>query len=224
MKLLIPARVNSSRCPDKNWKPFLREGLSLFDVKARQLLAAFAPGDVYVSCENESKRTIVEEYGFNFLPRDPFLCTKEGERFLFRVVSDQVPGTDDLCLISLTDPFFSEFGALQLAWEEAKDTHDSLMVVRRCTDQILDENGQPKNFEFFGQPTQFLKKWYTISMCALVSKRETIRACGHYIGRNPARLVTEAPCVDIDTPAQFALAGALYCALYGAFAYTNYPD
>jgi N-acylneuraminate cytidylyltransferase len=213
MKVLIPARVASKRVPNKNWRTFAN-GLTLFDIKARQLLKVFAPQDVYVNCDSPERRKEIERYGFNFQLRDPVLCSMPGEKGLLRGITEAVPGQDDIMLISLTDPFYDEFRKAVNEWETRKGSHDSLMVVRPCTDQVLDANGKPANFEYFGQPTQELAPWYTISMCCLIAKRDTVLAFGHYIGRTPALCVTEQPGLDIDTETDFRVAGAVFSVLH----------
>jgi len=210
MQILIGARTNSTRIPDKNFREF-SGGLSLFDLKARQLVSeGIDPATVWVSCEDDSKRGTVEEYGFRFLLRDPFLTTREGERDLLRALTATVPVGDEIALVSVTDPFFSEFAPAFRTWERVKARHDSLMVVRPCTDQILTSEGSPVNFDYFGQPTQSLKGLVTISMCLLIAHRSTVERCGHYIGRNPHLFITRDPGLDIDTMDDFRLARAVY--------------
>lgn len=210
MQVLIGARTNSTRVPDKNFRPF-HARQSLFDVKARQLLdEGVAASTVWVSCEDEAKREQVEYYGFNFLLRDPFLTTRDGERDLLRALVRTVPVDDEIALVSVTDPFFTEFAPAFRTWARVKDRRDSLMVVRPCTDQLLTSEGSPVNFDYFGQPTQCLKGLVTISMCLLIAHRSTVEHCGHFIGRNPHLFTTRDPGVDIDTLDDFRLARAVY--------------
>ena len=217
MKVLILARTNSTRIPNKNYKPF-HDDLSLFDIKARQLLEAFAPEQVFVSVEDEAIRPVVEKHGFRFLLRDPILCTPEGERFITQRCVAQLPQDADpeILYVSVTDPFFNEFPRVIETWNRVKARHDSLVVVRRLTEQVLYPDGQPANFDFFGQATQCLKGFFTISMCAICTTREVVARKNHYIGDHPYFFTARQSAVDIDTPEDWTVAQALYAARFGA--------
>lgn len=216
MRVLIPARTNSTRVPNKNYKPFWGK-MSLFDIKAKQLLEVFNPKDVFVSVEKEEVRPLVEKYGFHFLLRSDELCTVEGEKRLNQQLVDMLPSSPDeeIMYISVTDPFFSEFGRVMQTWNRVKRNYDSLMVVRRLEEQVLFADGSPANFDFFGQATQCLKSWYSISMCTLVSTRQVVKEHNHYIGKSPYMFTARQKGVDVDDADSWQLAQLLYLARYG---------
>lgn len=220
MKVLIPARANSRRVPQKNYIDFHNDE-SLMDIKLKQLLASYIPGDaIHVSCEDESKRACIEKHGCVFLPRNDYLTTPEGEKNLTRSLVKELGlvGTTqsegDFLYVSVTDPFFTEFSSMLSTWNRVRDKHDSLVVVRKLDDQVLFGDGSPANFDYFGQPTQCLKSWYTVSMGAIISKWSTVNSGGHYIGKNPYLFVTRDRGVDIDTIDDFALAQVLYASRF----------
>lgn len=221
MLVLIPARTNSSRAPNKNWRPFY-QSKCLVDIKIEQLRNAGIPAEmIYVSCEDQEKERHAIPYCVRFMLRDPYLTTKEGERGLLLALVKQMCSVwesspreimQDMMLVSVTDPFFSEFDKLIQTWERVRANHDSLMVVRPLTEQVLFGDGQPANFDYFGQPTQFLKGWYAISMCALITKPETILRRKHFIGERPYMFTARQTAVDIDTEDDFTVAQAIYAA------------
>ena len=52
MKYIVPAKCNSIRVPNKNWRPFYHD-LSLVDILIEKLLkCGVDPEEVYVSCES----------------------------------------------------------------------------------------------------------------------------------------------------------------------------
>ena len=61
MKAIIPAKCNSSRVFDKNWREFY-EGESLVEIKISQLIdSGLNSDDIHVFCEDESKKNLIEK-------------------------------------------------------------------------------------------------------------------------------------------------------------------
>lgn len=218
MRVFIPARANSRRVPNKNYREFAN-GESLMDIKLEQLKAAgINASSIYVSCEDKTKEEAVTKHGCIFLIRDLFLTTPEGEKHLTRDLIKALPGPrvwqddpdGDILYVSVTDAFFNEFAAMLATWKRVRDKHDSLLVVRKLTDQVLYGDGSPANFDYFGQPTQCMKGWFTVSMCAIMTKFATIADTDHYIGRHPYLFVTRDVTIDVDTLDDFALAASVY--------------
>ena len=70
MKVIIPAKCNSSRTLNKNWREFI-DGKCLVEVKIGQLIeAGVNAADINVFCEEESKRSKVAQLGAKFVLRD----------------------------------------------------------------------------------------------------------------------------------------------------------
>ena len=76
MKAIIPAKDNSLRIPHKNYIPFY-DGKSLVDITIEKLLAAFSPEDIYLSCENEKRKSVCDKWGINFLNREAALTDND---------------------------------------------------------------------------------------------------------------------------------------------------
>jgi CMP-N-acetylneuraminic acid synthetase len=218
ISVIIPARANSRRVPEKNFIPFCNDE-SLLDIKINQLKDAGIPVEhITVSCEDGTKEECITRHGANFSLRNHYHTTPEGEKNLFNVMVDTAPVydlPDDVLYISVTDPFFTEFNKLLLVWAKRREQHDSAIVVRKLGDQVLDGVGEPLNFDYFGQPSQCLKSWYTISMCAIVTKRTTVAKVDHYIGNSPYTFVTRDRGVDVDTADDFRLASLMWEASLG---------
>jgi len=217
MKAVIPAKTNSERIPNKNFRPFFGK-LSLFDIKARQLLTCLDADDIYVSTESETMRPVIEGYGFHFLLRDYRLTLNETPipEFVMGVMAD-VPGDDDIMWTQLQDPGFRDFTGARDKWLEVKEDYDSLVVVRAFRDYIWDEHGHPLNSGFgpWHVRSQQLPKWYLWTFCLQILPRATFKTCRYYLGANPYRYVSDAPTIDIDTADDFAIAREVYGRAYG---------
>ncbi len=212
LKVAIPLKTNSERVKNKNLKPFYGD-LSLFDVKARQLLKVFNPGDVYVSCEDIKVRPQIEAYGFNFLYRDVKLTPNSAPwSEVIKDIVNNISDTDDIMWVQVTQPLFDDFAGVLEKWKAVYADHDSLAVVKKFRHHILDEHGRPVNFNFgyWHKVSQELPAFYELTWACFCMKREMLRECYYNIGRKPYLYETEINLVDIDTDQDFELASLLY--------------
>lgn len=212
IKVAIPLKTNSERIPNKNLRPFYN-GESLFDIKAKQLLKVFAPEDVYVSSENPAVEKIVQRYGFNFHLRDIELTKSTArENQIVKAVTDAIEGKPDIMWAQVTQPLFNEFQKIVDIWNELDDSYDSLAVVKKISHHILDERGNPVNFNFgyWHKISQELPKLYEVTWSAFIMKREFLEQAYYQIGRTPYLYETSMHLVDINDMKEFEAASILY--------------
>lgn len=213
IKIAIPLKTNSERIKNKNLRPFIGED-SLFDIKAKQLLKTFNPKDVYVSSENPEVKKLVDRYGFNFHLRDVSLTTKNAkENQIVRAVTAAIEDKDcDVMWVQVTQPLFNEFQEIINVWDKLDDNYDSLAVVKKINHHILDEKGNPINFNFgyWHKVSQDLPKLYEVTWSAFIMKRELLDEAAYQIGRNPYLYETSTPLVDINNLVEFEVAQILY--------------
>lgn len=187
--------------------------MSLFDIKARQLLRTFSPSDVYVSSENPAVEAIVRKYGFNFHLRDVALTksTARENQIVASVVS-AIPGKSDILWCQVTQPLFDEFDRLMETYDNLDSRHDSIVVVKRARHHLLDNRGNPVNFNFgyWHKISQDLPAFFEVTWAAFVMRREMLEQAWYQIGRTPFLFETSRPLVDIDTLQDFKVAGILY--------------
>lgn len=72
MKVLIPAKSNSIRIYNKNFRDFYNNE-SLVELLIKKLLKIFNSSDIYLSCD-EDKKDLTDKYNINFLKRSKELC------------------------------------------------------------------------------------------------------------------------------------------------------
>jgi N-acylneuraminate cytidylyltransferase len=212
LKVAIPLKTNSERIANKNLRAFSGTD-SLFDVKARQLLSVFDPNDVYVSSENPEVECVVKQYGFNFHLRDLALTKSTAkENQIVKAVTDAIPGKPDIMWVQVTQPLFNEFQKIIDIWRELDSVYDSLAVVKRMRHHVLDERGNPVNFNFgyWHKISQDLPHFYEVTWAAFVMRREMLEEAYYQIGRHPYLYQTDAPLVDINDPVEFEMASILY--------------
>lgn len=212
LKIVIPLKTNSERVPNKNLRPFIGDK-SLFDIKAEQLLKTFNPKDVYVSSENPKVEDIIKKYGFNFHLRDISLTGKNTrENKLVKTIVDTIPGNPDIMWCQVTQPLFDEFPRLLEVYKNLDEKYDSICIVKKHRHHLLDEKGNPINFNFgyWHKISQDLPKLYEVAWAAFIMKREMLEQAWYQIGRNPYLFETQLPLIDIDEVSDFEIASILY--------------
>lgn len=217
MKIIIPLQTCSSRVKHKNIRPFY-ENDSLFDIKAKQILAFENPQNVYVSSENPIVKDLCDKYGFNFMLRDPSLCGNDVyQPDLIKALTDPVPGDDDIAWIQVTSPLFNDFTRAIQDWNKVRSQHDSLVAVKRFKGHLLDEKANPVNYAFgyWHKVSQKLPPLYTVLWSLFILKREAIKKYQYHIGVNPYLFTTDSMVIDIDYEEDFELAQIVYKKLMG---------
>jgi N-acylneuraminate cytidylyltransferase len=217
MKIVIPLQTCSTRIPRKNIRPFYKED-SLFDIKAKQILEFEAPENVYVSSESDEVRVLCEKYGFNFMLRDPALTgNKIFQPDLVKALTEPIPGDDDIMWIQVTSPLFHQFSEALATWAKVRDEYDSLVAVKPFKGHLLDEKGNPVNYNFgyWHKVSQDLPKLYSVLWSLFILKRSTVNRFHYHIGVKPYLFETHGMVVDIDYHDDFELAGLIYEKIHG---------
>lgn len=213
IKVAIPLKTNSERIPNKNLKPFFGNE-SLFDVKAKQLLKTFEPSDVLVSSENPNVEKLTDKYGFKFHLRDIELTKSSAkENQIVKTITDAIDDKEcDVMWVQVTQPLFDEFDEIIRVWNDVSKENDSLAVVKKISHHILDENGNPVNFNFgyWHKISQNLPNLYEVTWSAFIMRRDMLEQASYQIGRNPYLYKTNSPLVDINNDTEFEVAQILY--------------
>jgi len=212
IKVAIPLKTNSTRVQNKNLRPFYKNK-SLFDIKAEQLLKVFDGKDVYVSSENPIVEKLCKNYGFNFHLRDEELTKATAkETQIVKAVTSPIPKEFDIMWAQVTQPLFNDFQGIVDKWEDIKNIHDSLAVVKRINHHILNEHGIPLNFSFgyWSKISQELPPIYELTWAAFIMKRDMLEQAHYQIGRNPFLYEANFPLVDINTKEDFEIAQICY--------------
>ena len=213
IKVAIPLKTNSERIENKNLRSFVGAD-SLFDIKAKQLLKVFKPHDIYVSSENPIVGEIIKKYGFNFHLRDISLTKSNArENQIVKTITDAIEDKNcDVMWVQVTQPLFNEFEKIINVWQNIDSAYDSLAVVKKISHHILDEKGNPVNFNFgyWHKISQDLPKLFEVTWSAFIMKREMLDEAHYQIGRNPYLYETSAPLIDINNIIEFEVAQILY--------------
>jgi len=215
MKAIIPAKTNSGRVLNKNWREF-HDNKCLVEIKIEQLTdAGFS--DIYVSCEDESKRSLVESSGASFILRNDDY-TKDSMHWsdVVTEVISSVPCTDeeDIAWVPPCVPLFGakDFAVAKHLWETMDSDFDCLITVKKFKEFVLDEKGKPLNFSFgrWHEWSQDLPQWFILESPIHIMKKSTYLRCKYYIGERPYLHIVPSPSIDIDVLEEFELAQEIY--------------
>tara|TARA_Y100000034_G_C6909175_1_gene423057 strand:+ start:4401 stop:5066 length:666 start_codon:yes stop_codon:yes gene_type:complete len=216
MKAIIPAKTNSGRVFDKNWRKFYKDQC-MVEIKVKQLIEAGIE-DVYVSCEDESKREQIESWGAHFILRDVdyTLDSMHWSDVVTEVISSipECPEDEAVAWVCACTPLFEadDLRVIMHLWKTMDSKYDSLITVKKLQEFILNERGKPLNFSFgrWHEWSQDLPQWYILECPINIMKKSTYLRCNYYVGAKPCFHVIPSPSIDIDTPDEFQLAQEIY--------------
>lgn len=228
MKAIIPAKRNSSRVLDKNWREFYK-GKCLVEIKIGQLIdAGLNPSDVHVFCEDQSKRDLVERTGATFELRD--VANTKDDMHWSDVVTNLVSSIDvdddeSIAWILACNPLFDGgnnkkvidlWNKIQSMSRLASDkNYDCIITVKRFKEFILDEKGRPVNYNFgrWHEWSQDLPQWYILESPIHIMKKKDYLKHNYFIGKEPYLYEVPSPSIDIDDMDEFEEAQRLYDSL-----------
>ena len=131
MKVIIPAKANSHRVINKNFRPFY-DGMSLVEITIKKLKAAgFAAKDIYVSSNSVSDLSRLRlAHKISTLHRDESYCENEMQLTdVIRYVTGQVGNAREVAWAQTTCPTFNQYRECLMQWQQHKHDHDSLCVA-----------------------------------------------------------------------------------------------
>lgn len=224
---IIPAKANSSRVRNKNFRPFL-DGMSLVDVLIDKLRRAGITNErIAISCDDpDVAGPVADRWQVRFVQRDKELCDNRCPfRDVFQgVLSDCARSglavhTGEILWAQCINPLFNEYRELFEHWEKHKRPspdaplqYDSCRVIHPHRGYRLDQNKMPVGWGYgtWHVPSQQLPLDYLVSFTASILTVDCIREHGYYWGRNVLDYESSFAMVDIDTEEDFRVASA-YC-------------
>lgn len=217
MKVVIPAKANSTRVINKNWRPFDGKD-SLVDVKITQLRkAGFKAKDIYVSSDDyRGLLQVKQRHSVQILRRSPDLCDNSASlQQLMRSTKEQMPPTGTIAWCQVTSPSFNEYVGCLEAWALHQHDHDSLCVAFPTSPYRLTPNKQtyqPTGWSFGShhRSSQDLGPSYSMPFAFSILTEQCIRKHGYYIGAKPYWYLAKESHIDIDTVDDFFDASAVY--------------
>jgi N-acylneuraminate cytidylyltransferase len=214
MKYIIPAKTNSLRVVNKNFREF-HQGQSLVDIVIQKLLATDVDSsDIFLSTDSEDiGREKQDLWSINFIKRDESLCDNSVPLTTWiREIAGQVTKDEDVAWCQVCDPMFNEYKTCFDLWREARKTHDSLVVCYPWSGYLMTDNSMPVGW-CFGEhhtPSQDLPKLRTMPFTLSILSQESIKSTGYHVGKRPIWYESKSLHIDIDTEEDFQIAQLYY--------------
>lgn len=213
MKIIIPFKFNSSRCPNKNLREFFG-GKSLLDIAIDNFLKY--DHDVYLACvDGPQTKELVRRHKVKHL-----LLKNKSNNWIETLID--LSGTlnkvfephEPICLWLCVTPLFWLYNDIQefISFSEEKiKEYESVVPVYEFADYLVDENMQGINFGpgSWHAVSQDLPKSYYVTPMAVSTP--AVYSKYHYTySPNSIIWVAKGPHIDIDTEEEMKIAQILY--------------
>lgn len=213
MKVIIPFKFNSTRCPRKNVREFI-DGKSLLDLTVENV--AKHGHEIFLACQSgEETEQLLDKYKASHLELGN--TSNEWSKVMLdisRVLNENFDYNEPICFWQCIMPLFwlhNNFQDFADFAEEKIETHESVVPVYRFADYLVDENMQGVNFGpgSWHVPSQNLPKVYHITPMCLTTPMvvETYR---YTYSPNSALWEAKGPHLDIDTEEDWKIAQILW--------------
>ena len=214
MKFIIPAKSNSLRVINKNFREFY-QGQSLVDIVIQKLLVAGVDSsDIFLSTDSEDiGREKRDLWGINFIKRDKSLCDNNVPLTTWiREITGQVTKDEDVAWCQVCDPLFDGYADCLWTWKNKSKNSDSLVVCYPWTGYLMTDKSMPVGWSFgeHHTPSQNLPKFRTMPFTFSILSQSAIKSTGYHIGRNPIWHEFLGKHIDIDTEEDFQIARLYY--------------
>lgn len=210
---VVPMKLNNSRLPQKNTKPFTN-GRPLCNYILSTLLTVSSIDEVYVYCSNPGICNYIPD-DVKYLRRSNKLdqdTTKINE--VLSSFARDVPA-DIYVLAHTTAPFIKKESIERGLLAVKSGEYDSSFAAKKLQD-FLWKNGAPFNYELDNIPrTQDLPVLYEETSGFYIYRNEVMTKLNRRIGKNPFIVeVGEIESIDIDEAEDFVIADAIFNFLY----------
>lgn len=210
---VVPMKLNNSRLPQKNTKPFTN-GKPLCNYILSTLLTVNLIDEVYVYCSNPEISNYIPD-GVRYLRRSNKLdqdTTKINE--VLSSFARDVPA-DIYVLAHTTAPFIKKESIERGLLAVKSGEYDSSFAAKKLQD-FLWKDGAPFNYELDNIPrTQDLPVLYEETSGFYIYRNEVMTKLNRRIGNNPFIVeVGEIESIDIDEAEDFVIADAIFNFLY----------
>ena len=219
MRVVIPAKAQSTRCKNKNWRPF-HQDKCLVDILIEKLFRCdINPSDIFVSSDSQDLlQGIVDRYEVNAMLRPTYFANLETptSEWIAEMTMHFQPD-EDVALAHCTTPTFDEHQDVIDVWRSVEAT--SIAVSQEAPSHLLlGHNGsmQPFGWSFGKHHTisQDLMPIYQMTFSFQIMKASEFREFSYYIAPDCHWYLTEKTHIDINTEQDFLDAQAIYAARF----------
>ena len=213
---IIPIKEKSERVPNKNFRLFNKSGESLLDLTIKKLNKIQTLDHIYLSTDKSD--LVLKDYSkISILKRDKKFCNnKIPWSEVINNIVNSIPEEDNSIILwcHTTSPLFNLYEkALKTFLELDSSKFNSLVVVEKLKEFIIDEKGMPWNYMYgvWHKYSQDLPKLYKVAGSLFINQLSDMKKIRYVINSKP--FLFEVPSkfsIDIDTEWDFEQAQLLY--------------
>jgi len=212
MKIILPIKEHSTRLNNKNFRPF-HDGLSLSEIKIRQLLDFSDKEDIIVVGDGDRSKALAETY-----KTGAYLCDKNHNHdfasainYWFTEATDCFPG-EDIMTTFVTSPLFDYYNEILKAWDDDHECSDSIFSASPFKHFVTDKKGIPLNFQYgyYHKTSDKLPEWFVMDWSCILTTAKVAKEAKYVIGKTPKVFSQPGPSINIDTKEDFELAQWYY--------------
>ncbi len=212
---VVPVKKVSERVPNKNFREFTKDGSSLLDILLEKLLKIKTVDHIYIST-NYQDLSIESDNKISLIDRDDTYCNNitSWSDVIYNIVNS-IPEDDNSIILwcHTTTPLFDEYQkALNKFIDLDKNNFNSLVVVEKLKEFIIDDKGRPWNYSYgvWHPYSQNLPSLYKISGSLFINYLAEMKKTRYVINTKPFLYEIDSKYgIDIDTKWEFKMAQIL---------------
>lgn len=208
---VIPAKGRSTRCKNKNIRPFTPDQKSLLVLQIEKLYSLDFISDVYVSTDDDSISEVVLGSGGVVVKRSPDLCSDNASMNDVYKHLATLSRTDDLIYASATTPFITVDSYYE-AFDKYHANNNQCVHTTSSVKDFLLLDGIPINFDKQRFPrSQDLPPIQKVVYGFSIIKKDEFYSTGSSLGHSFIPQVLSSPeDFDIDDESEFLMAQVLW--------------
>lgn len=212
---IIPVRIGSSRCKEKNIRPFFDTNLLLQKImilkkvpEIKNIIVSTSDNKIIELLENEKLNIQIHH-------RDPFFSqTNTSGSELFKCLADTIE-TEYMMYVTCVTPFVSKevySNAINLFRKYIDSNEYDSIISSQLIKTFLWKDNQPLNYDIENAPpSQLLPDIFNPTFAFNIISTKYVRLTSSIIGKNPFFYeLNELEAIDIDTKYDFVVAELLY--------------
>lgn len=212
---IIPVRSGSSRCPQKNSRPFSNIDTNLLKLKISVLKNVKNVSEVIVSSSDKDLLKIASNMGAKIHERNPIYSTTEtlGSE-LFKCLAEAVT-KEHMMYVTCVSPFVQAKTyekAIEIYFENMESNIYDSVISCNSVKEFLWLDNQPLNYDpHMAPPSQNLPNINALTFGFNILRTDYVREHCSIVGKAPYMYqVTELEGIDIDTQFDFTVANLLF--------------
>lgn len=208
---IIPVRVGSERCPNKNMRSF--GDTNLIKKKIECLKNVPKIDEIIVSSDSDEYLDLAKSLDVNIHKRDKYYCSSHIEsKEVCSYLCREVVNNENVLYVTVVTPFVTPQTYSTIIQKYRNDTEHTSVSIAKTIKTFIWDADKPINYTIENMPiSQNLPIYYIPTFGGTIFKRQRCIKEGSILGSKPLfHIVDEIEGIDIDTSYDFTISELLY--------------